>query len=322
MSERNVWAGIDEAGYGPLLGPLVVAGTAFRLPCSPSEGILWELLDEAVVQTGSSGRDRLMVNDSKEVYSTSRGWRRLEEGVLSFAELAGALPDCAGALLERLAPAERTDGEPWFSGTDGLELPSASNPSAVASKTRDLEMALRTADVALEGMWACVVLPREFNALVQKMGNKSLLLFNRAGRILRTVWSGEEDGDACVLVDRHGGRGRYRTLLRNVYPELPCDIAAEGPERSVYAIGDGPAGLQVAFKKDGDRLALPTALASMIAKYVRELHMKAFNRYWQERAQELKPTAGYGRDAYRFLDDIDEVLREEGVDRDRLVRCR
>ncbi|MHC4591536.1 MAG: hypothetical protein ACYS8L_02445, partial [Planctomycetota bacterium] len=43
-----LWAGIDEAGYGPRLGPLVVAGTAFALEREPKEGILWETLRDAV----------------------------------------------------------------------------------------------------------------------------------------------------------------------------------------------------------------------------------------------------------------------------------
>ena len=42
-------AGIDEAGYGPQLGPLVVAGTAFRIEVAPAAGVLWDVLAEATV---------------------------------------------------------------------------------------------------------------------------------------------------------------------------------------------------------------------------------------------------------------------------------
>ena len=53
---------------------------------------------------------------------------------------------------------------------------------------------------------------------------------------------------------------------------------------------------------------LPVALASMFAKYVRELLMGAFNHYWQQVVPGLRPTAGYYTDAMRFLADIDPAL--------------
>ncbi len=321
MSDRVLWGGIDEAGYGPKLGPLVVAGASFGLPCPPREGILWNRLEEAVVQEPQGAGDRLLVNDSKEVYNTSGGYRRLEEGVLAFLEAAGDRPDRAGDLVEMLAPAPHSEGEPWFRGAAGLEIPFASNRSAVSSSVSTLERALEAGGVRVRGLWACVVLPCEFNRLVQKMGNKSLLLFHKAGLIMREMWNGS-GSDGFLLVDRHGGRTHYRKLLRDVYPELACDVLAEETQRSVYGIGGSRGRLKVAFKKDGDSLALPTALASMTAKYVRELYMAAFNRYWQTRLEGLKPTAGYGQDAYRFLDDIEDLLDAEDIERDRLVRCR
>ena len=45
---------------------------------------------------------------------------------------------------------------------------------------------------------------------------------------------------------------------------------------------------------------LPTALASMTAKYLRELSMRAFNEFWCARVPGLRPTAGYPGDAPRF----------------------
>ncbi len=49
---------------------------------------------------------------------------------------------------------------------------------------------------------------------------------------------------------------------------------------------------------------LPVALASMLAKYVRELCMGQFNRYWGHLVPGLQPTAGYYVDAQRFLGEI------------------
>jgi hypothetical protein len=64
------------------------------------------------------------------------------------------------------------------------------------------------------------------------------------------------------------------------------------------------------------------ALASMTAKYVRELLMDRFNRFWQHHAPDLKPTAGYVQDGRRFLAEIDPLIQSLGIDRRQLIRQR
>ena len=65
---------------------------------------------------------------------------------------------------------------------------------------------------------------------------------------------------------------------------------------------------------------LPAALASMFAKYTRELTMDAFNAWWAQHLPEIKPTAGYPQDAKRFLAEIEPLLEPLGIDRDVLWR--
>ena len=44
----TIIAGIDEAGYGPLLGPMVITITAFDVPDEKAKCSLWDLLNYAV----------------------------------------------------------------------------------------------------------------------------------------------------------------------------------------------------------------------------------------------------------------------------------
>ncbi len=331
-----LWAGIDEAGYGPLLGPLVVAGTAFHVPVTPQEGCLWSLLADAVSRRFATADGRLVVNDSKAVYTPARGLRALEEGVLGFRYSAGEPPtDAGGFLCAVLHPsADVTDGTPWSEKVQDITLPLESNVSALASKAAVLSEALRSSGVAFIGAQASVVLPSHFNRTVERTHNKANLLFQKVGLLLQSLWQRQRRFDACddrgvpapqeafVLVDQHGGRRRYRKLLRDVFPDCACDVLREEAGGSVYRLSDREQTMWVAFKKDGDRLALPTSLASMLAKYVRELYMHAFNAYWQGRLEGLKPTAGYVRDARRFLRDIAPIIEQDGVDLLTLVRRR
>ena len=89
--------GIDEAGYGPPLGPLVMTSVACRIPGSAGKTDLWRLL-EAVVRGHSCEPDeRILIADSKLVYSTARGLHDLEFGVTA------ALPYPRRSTLARLS---------------------------------------------------------------------------------------------------------------------------------------------------------------------------------------------------------------------------
>ena len=74
-------AGIDEAGYGPMLGPLVVSVSVFRVPDGTGAS-LWEALSPLVVRKPLEGC--IAVNDSKKIYKRKKGLQSLEEGLLPF----------------------------------------------------------------------------------------------------------------------------------------------------------------------------------------------------------------------------------------------
>ncbi|MHC4253749.1 MAG: hypothetical protein ACYS9X_31935, partial [Planctomycetota bacterium] len=75
---------------------------------------------------------------------------------------------------------------------------------------------------------------------------------------------------------------------------------------------DGPAETQ----------CMCVALASMVSKYVRELFVRRLNRWFGERVEDLKPTAGYPVDAARFLADTAEFRARAGIAEFDLVRSR
>src|SRR2546423_14891314 len=80
--------GLDEAGSGPNLGPLVQAAVAARVP----DGVecLWRCLAAGVRRAADPDDGRVLIDDSKLVYAGPNGLARLERSVVS--TVAGCQP--------------------------------------------------------------------------------------------------------------------------------------------------------------------------------------------------------------------------------------
>jgi hypothetical protein len=128
--------------------------------------------------------------------------------------------------------------------------------------------------------------------------------------------------DPCFIsLDKHGGRNRYAALVQHHFPESWIETVSEARALSRYRWRHGERSVEAIFRVGCEEL-LPTALASMTAKYHREVAMRAFNAFWTKRLPDLRPTAGYPGDAHRFKADIANLQQELGIEDRVLWRCR
>ncbi|MFP4057729.1 MAG: hypothetical protein ACLF0G_12760 [Candidatus Brocadiia bacterium] len=312
-----VVGGIDEAGYGPRLGPLVVSATAFRVPDGQAETCLWQLLSAAVCRSPSDRHGRLAVDDSKKLFSQATGVRHLERASLAFAAAAARMPTSFRGLLSALADlAEDADAYPWYAGAD-FPVPLAAEAPRLA---RDAERLRRAGDVRFLGARILPVLVREYNRLVDGVGTKSAALFLKTSQLLAWLWEQWGEEGLVVLADKHGGRDRYGLLLHQTFFGATVKVLGEGRQASLYEVVRGPRRMRIAFHANGDAKHMPIALGSVYSKYLRELFMRSFNAYWTGHVPGLRPTAGYAADARRFLRDIEPARQRLGVDLRLLVR--
>jgi len=324
---RTIIAGIDEAGYGPLLGPLVVTATAFEVPTAASEACLWDTLS-SVVAVRSKQRDaRLVVADSKKLYHGPDDLWRLELPVLAMLATAGRRPKRLPGLLGVLCPQAGDDlaTQPWYAGPD-TPLPLSVSADRLALQAQALGRGMKRHGVRLAGVWSELLPADRFNRLVAATGNKSVVLMGCTLRLVQRIAMSVGSASVRFVIDKQGGRCRYRRPLLTAFEDRPLRIVAENAEVSAYRLSGpdgGAAGTwHIEFLKNGERHHLPIALASMVSKYLRESLMLQFNAFWQRHVPDLVPTAGYYTDARRFLRQIAGTARELRIDRAALVRSR
>jgi ribonuclease HIII len=113
-----------------------------------------------------------------------------------------------------------------------------------------------------------------------------------------------EDEPLCFFIDKHGGRNTYAPLLQHAIGKGLVVARQESAARSVYAVLGIKQSIQITFQPRADSEHFCVALASMVSKYLREMLMREFNRFWQSQVPGLQPTAGYPGDAPRFLEAI------------------
>ena len=182
-----------------------------------------------------------------------------------------------------------------------------------------LRKALQVADIQLLDIRAVIVFPESFNHRVQLCDSKGQALSLWTLELIDSLVQRLPNGPILIQGDKHGGRNRYAALLQHVFPDHLIEVLTESRLISSYRWGTPERPVEARFIARGEQF-LPAALASMFAKYIRELAMIAFNAFWQHQLPQLRPTAGYPQDAKRFRSEIAAVQRALAIP-DRMLWC-
>jgi len=310
---------------GPWLGPMVIGFVSLKAEKGTPASAPWD----RVANLGRAGRREkgiVSVADSKKLHRPGKGdLTRLEEAVLAFATIdRGEKPETFRELVHHLTAGRSNylDQYPWYQDQD-LPLPFSAEPIELAGKCRKLERGLEAAGLEMGEIRAIPLEVLEFNSEVDSRGSKGAVDAWAMGRFLHWLWMIEDRLSIEVWTDRLGGRERYGPLLLPLFPGCQFKILEQNREAQSYRASN-PAGksLDVHFRKECEDHSFCTALASMTAKYLRELHMVLLNRWWSRHLPELKPTAGYPQDARRFISEVDQIRDDLGIDRKILIRSR
>jgi len=315
---------MDEAGYGPNLGPLVVAVCAWQVDPPATGDDLYERLDGVVCSNpacaGNDPQGPLVIADSKRVYQSGKGLGQLERTLWPLMGLLDLWPDSWSEVWHALAPDSSTTMRtlPWYAHYD-CRAPLCAALDELHGAGERLRRRCEQLGIHLVELKARAVFAGQFNALLQRHGSKGTLLTHCALELLAGVLAGLSREPVRVWCDKHGGRNRYAALLAQHFGAGLIETLQEGRQQSAYRFSVDGRRVELAFSVQGER-KLPVALASMAAKYLRELAMQALNEFWCNRVPGLAPTAGYPMDARRFQAEIAPAAERLGIDRRLLWR--
>ncbi len=360
--------GIDEAGYGPNLGPLVIGCTVWLIESEATdlhstsvelETLLDRLKPVFQGKPIRSTSKHIPLGDSKAIHSKDAAVDSLWQGVFFWLNRLGIIPSNEYEFLQALATdflVAEEKKQPWYqfvAPNDSMPelksmvpiIPPASRSRANAATTvrsdafafsdetkLAAEQIIDTLNLRLLGLSSKIIDEASFNDGVERYGNKAgLLSYESLSLALKSIeeFSSNQpwmiDGrlqSIHVYCDKHGGRNRYQSPLMQVMPDRWFQAEHESTLRSDYhSKWDESIPLHWSFIAKGDRL-LGSALASMVAKLLREKLMDRFNAFWKSHFPEIRPTAGYPVDALRFRSEIESKAKELQLPEKLWWRCR
>ena len=315
--------GTDEAGLGPNLGPLVVTATVWETESSRSS-----VADFAarLSQSDLQLRYPLVLGDSKSVFQSGDSIEGLEQVVLSAfdccndSETKIEQVNSIQEFIARLTKQEFSNVDNSLFLRNDRCLPMVAprqNIKQICSKWLNAQ---EQAKCRLRHVQSRVVFPAKFNEQIELWNNKSTLLTSSTLELVSEL-VGQFAGDATITCDRHGGRKSYHSSIQQFLTEDWITIESESPQRSTYRWKNLDQEYSIEFVTKGERFP-EVGLASMVSKYVRELTMRNWNIYWEEKIPGIKPTAGYPVDAKRFFEEIKPMTSKVGISIDQIWRCR
>lgn len=318
---KILYIGMDENGYGPLMGPLFVTSVSVLGP---------QLPDEALKSLNHGSESGIDMRDSKEIFSsTSKGYGELLALGIIHA-FKGKIPSTFHELLKDLSNYISDLSDLQCRGTlrcmPDLPIPRWNSSEEVIASgkleriSEEIRYALDAYKLEPFDIKSDLVCPWRFNAELNSMGNKLRVNFshfvNHWRYYLRELDSLRDSSelsryDVLVLSDKLGGQKRYSGLI--VSEGFWVLAYEETGELSSYLIRSERK-FQVKFVKGGDSKYWLISASSIVGKYLRELSMEAINEFLGRELGLSFHFSGYrDRKTLSVKDKIEELQRRGGL---------
>ena len=302
-----VFTGIDEAGLGPVLGPLCYGVVSFVIPDDEVE--TWREKVKSMILSND-----LLLDDSKKIYQGSNKGDKLEKAVIDVLGFLAYEEERLQVQNIFLNTALNKKGNwvnyPLYKNVLNAYLPEKKDSLLADNPNWKVKMAVTS---CFEG---------EMNEVFDKGVNKSELSLLKIGALIESVISAHPQENITFSIDKQGGRQFYSNFISDIFPFEPFETIRETPDVSEYLLERKGQNLLFGFYKKGDALFEEISMASILAKWLRETFMDSFNSYWLKYNNKIQPTAGYPEDGKRFIKEMKHHFEKSLLSLDLIIRNR
>lgn len=308
------YVGIDEVGYGPILGPLVIGFIPIVTSLNPDK--FNREINEFLLKN-----DLIKIQDSKLFFRGRNKHFKLELEILGFLSLFYN-PFTYYKEFLRIFLRNKVMWEKAIWLDPNLKVPffiKEESSSIVLDKRSIYKKCFSTTTSKIRKPWLFQIEPYLFNRMLESYDTKSeLITYSVCGWVRRFIEIHSPDYDITFYIGRHGGRKFYQRHLYRFFEKV--QIVEEKDAYSHYRVQLDGLHSNLIFIKDAEKKFPIVALSSMVAKYFRELSMHCFNLFWQKYKVSLKPTSGYIPDALGFMENIKDVVQKLNMNITEIVR--
>jgi ribonuclease HII len=241
--------GIDENGFGSILGPLVVTGI---------------LVDEGI-------KIPEYIKDSKIFYRNRNDFRKLEEiAIVLYYMIEKKLPDSPYEIYKKFTYSQCAFEENICEKNISSNFRTL-NLNQLLSKYEDF---LKESD-KLKKVKLNLMCPYFFNAFVDKKNSKFIL---NLSLFCKTIKGMEEYDNTKFFCGKIGTTIYYKNYLCYFLPEHEIKTINENDEFSFYKSFKRGKNFEIVFYKNVENISPVSSLASIIGKYIREIIMESIRR--------------------------------------------
>lgn len=282
--------GIDENGYGPILGPLVITGCLIKT------------------------EEKKNISDSKRIFRGSKGRNIGEEIVAShFSHIYQGKIERMGNFLEEILIErecflnQRRD----FCSPDNYSFP-LFNDELADFKIEPLEELIDVKSI--------VVCPHQFNKLLKLKKKKNLVNLFLFSKVVSYFLEKYKDQPLQIICDNIGNMKDYH-YFQNFLQDLKLFRLKEDKNSSQYLIIYEDKKYELRFEKRADENFNSVALASIFGKYLREIYMMKINDYFSKKIPSLPYSSGYhNRRTYEFISKTSPIIVDSDIPKTCFIR--
>ncbi|MCM8804159.1 MAG: hypothetical protein NC833_02760 [Candidatus Omnitrophica bacterium] len=241
--------GIDENGFGPILGPLIITGI---------------LTDENVEIPD-------YIKDSKIFYRNKNDFKKIEEiAIISFYFIENKLPDSPYEIFRNFTSSKCLLDDNICEKNIPLSF-KIKNLESVLGKYEDfISQKYKFKEIKIN-----VVCPYLFNDFLNKKNSKFILNLSNFCKIIKEMAKYKNVKFFCGKI---GSLTYYKKYLSYFFPEYEIKTSKEEKNFSSYQILKKNQNFEISFYKNVEKVSSLTSLSSIIGKYIREIIMESIRK--------------------------------------------